>query len=313
MKVSILMITYNHEKFIAQAIESVLMQDVDFDYEIVIGEDCSTDHTRDIVTEYEKRYPEKIRVLLSEKNLGMLRNYARTFHSCKGQYIAVLDGDDYWSSPYKLKKQVDFLDAHPETSVCFHKVKAKNDGSSKSFDIGPPDEKIKFLLEDLIPCNFIANCSVMYRAGLVNTLPEWWYTVEMTDWTTHILHAQHGDIGYINEVLGIYRVHPNGVWSMRSDIIKLQEDIKVYDLMNAHLDYVFDKKIKILKSHCCYMLSTLCYENKNMKMARDFAIKSFVTYPLNRKISRTVQVKTLLKFNILYYCEYIKAIIPRCM
>ena len=309
MKVSVLMITYNHEKFIAQAIESVLMQNVDFDYEIVIGEDCSTDHTREIVTGYEKKYPGKIRVLLSEKNLGMLRNYARTFNACRGQYIAVLDGDDYWSSPYKLKKQVYFLDTHPECSGCFHKVKGQCDGSSQSFDIGPTDGKIIFQLKDLVPENFIANCSVMYRAGLIETFPDWWYSVEMTDWTTHLLHAQYGDVGYIDEVMGVYRVHPSGVWSMRSGIDNLQEDIKVYDLIKAHFDYVSNEDIKMIKSNCYYKLSILSYENANMKMARDFAIKSFMTYPLNRKISRTMQIKKLLKFNILYFYEYLKAIL----
>lgn len=306
MKVSVLMITYNHEKFIDHALKSVLMQDVDFDYEIVIGEDCSTDRTREIVTGYQKKYPEKIRVLLSENNMGMLRNYARTFHACKGQYIAVLDGDDYWSSPNKLKKQVDFLDAHPECSVCFHKVRAQYDGSGKSIVIGVPYEKNKYLLKDLVPMNFIANCSVMYRAGLIETFPDWWYSVEMTDWTTHILHAQYGDVGYINEVMGVYRVQPGGVWSMRSDIDNLQEDIKVYDLVNAHLGYVFDKEIKMVKSNCYYKLSILAYENKNIYMARDFAIKSFSTYPFNRNISRTVQMKALVKFNVLYFFDYLK-------
>ena len=299
MKVSVLMITYNHEKFIAQSIESVLMQNVDFDYEIVIGEDCSTDETRDIVSGYEKRYPEKIRMLLSEKNLGMLGNYARTFNTCRGQYIAVLDGDDYWTSPYKLKKQVDLLDEHPEFSMCFHKVKVLYDVSDKTFYIGPRDEKNKYVLKELLTENFVANCSVMYRAGLIDPFPDWWYSLEMTDWTTHILHAQCGDVGYINEVLGVYQIHPSGVCSMRSDIHGLQEDIKFYDLINAHLKYVFDKEIKLTKSKHYYMLSWLYYEDNNLNMARNFAIKSFFTCPFNRQIPRLPQMKALFKFSIL--------------
>ena len=306
MKVSVLMITYNHEKFIDHALESVLMQSVDFDYEIVIGEDCSTDRTREIVAGYQKKYPENIRVLFSENNMGMLRNYARTFKACKGQYIAVLDGDDYWSSPYKLKKQVEFLNAHPECSICFHKVRALYDGSGKSIVMGPPGEKDRYLLKDLVPKNFIANCSVMYRAGLIDAFPDWWYSVEMTDWTTHILHAQYGDVGYINENMGVYRVHPSGVWSMRSEIDNLREDIKFYDLANAHLGHVFDKDIRMLKSNCYYRLAVLAYENKNINAARDFATKSFLAYPFNRNISRTVQMKALLKLNILYIFEYLK-------
>lgn len=109
MKVSVLMITYNHEKFIAQAIDSILMQQVNFDYEIVIGEDCSTDGTRAIVIQYQKEYPDKIRLLLPEENLGMHKNFVQTFRACQGEYIALLEGDDYWTSPRKLQKQVDFF------------------------------------------------------------------------------------------------------------------------------------------------------------------------------------------------------------
>ena len=307
MKVSVLMITYNHEKFIGEALDSVLMQCMDFDYEIVVGEDCSTDRTREIIAEYEKKHPQKIRLLPSSQNLGMLRNYVRTFKACKGEYIAVLDGDDYWNSPYKLKKQVDFLDAHLECSVCFHKVKILYDERGKTFDMGPPYEKIKYSLEDLVASNFIANCSVMYRAGLITSFPDWWYSVEMTDWTTHILHAECGDVGYINEVMSVYRVHPRGVWSMRSDINNLQEDIKAYELINTHLNCMFDKKLKALISNCYYKLALLFHENNNINKARYFATKSFFICPFNRKISRSIQIKTLLKFNMLWLCEYIKS------
>lgn len=116
---SVLMITYNHEKYIAQAIDSVLMQKTNFDYEIVIGEDCSTDRTREIVLEYKAKHPGKIRLLLQEKNVGMMQNFIDTLKACTGKYIALLEGDDYWTDPYKLQKQVDILEAHPEYSLCF--------------------------------------------------------------------------------------------------------------------------------------------------------------------------------------------------
>ena len=122
MKVSVHMITYNHEKFIAQAIESALMQQVDFDYEIVIGEDCSTDRTREIVVAYQQRHPDKIRLLLHEQNVGVSLNDIRVYRACRGEYVAWLEGDDYWTSPHKLQKQADFLDSHPACSACFHPV-----------------------------------------------------------------------------------------------------------------------------------------------------------------------------------------------
>ena len=107
-KVSVLMITYNQERYISQAIESVLSQQTDFSYEIVVGEDFSTDNTREVCREYQQRYPDKIRLLERDKNLGMAGNFLSTFKECNGQYLAVLEGDDYWVNPHKLQSQVDF-------------------------------------------------------------------------------------------------------------------------------------------------------------------------------------------------------------
>lgn len=121
--VSVCMITYNHEPFIAQAIEGVMMQKTDFEFELVIGEDCSTDKTRDICFEYQKRYPDKIRVLWQEKNLYRNphpagANGARTLSRCRGDFVAYCEGDDYWTDPLKLQKQVDIMRKYPEVSFC---------------------------------------------------------------------------------------------------------------------------------------------------------------------------------------------------
>ena len=123
--VSVLMITFNHEQFIAQAIDSVLMQQTDFEYEIIIGEDCSTDRTREIVIEYAERNPEKIRPLLHDHNLGLMGryNFVAAYKMCHGKYIALLEGDDYWTDPHKLQKQVVFLENHPECSLCAHNTR----------------------------------------------------------------------------------------------------------------------------------------------------------------------------------------------
>jgi len=112
--VSVKMITYNHEPFIAQAIEGVLMQKTDFPIELIIGEDCSTDRTREIVVDYQKKHPDIIRVIISDKNVGMHKNGQRSEKVCRGKYIAYCEGDDYWIEPLKLQKQVDFLEANPD-------------------------------------------------------------------------------------------------------------------------------------------------------------------------------------------------------
>lgn len=117
--VSIKMITYNHAAFIGQAIESVLQQKTTFPFELVIGEDCSTDGTREAVFEYQKKNPDIIRVITSDRNVGMKNNGLRTLNACRGKYIAFCEGDDYWQSPHKLQKQVDYLERHPECGLVF--------------------------------------------------------------------------------------------------------------------------------------------------------------------------------------------------
>ena len=116
---SVLLITYNHEAYIRQCLDSVLSQRVDFDYEIVVGEDCSTDRTRDILNEYKSAHPDKIRLLYRSRNFGRpTLNVYETAGSCRGRYVATLEGDDYWTDEYKLQKAVDFLESNPSYSGC---------------------------------------------------------------------------------------------------------------------------------------------------------------------------------------------------
>ena len=117
--VSICMITYNHEEFISEAIEGVLMQKTNFPLELIISEDCSTDKTREICIEYQQKYPEIIKLQLPEKNLGMIQNSLSTLKACRGKYIALCEGDDYWTDPDKLQKQVDFLEVNKEYGMCY--------------------------------------------------------------------------------------------------------------------------------------------------------------------------------------------------
>lgn len=121
MTVSVVFITYNHEKYVRRALLSVLNQETDFPFEVVVGEDCSTDSTREILTELKEQYPEKVRLLFREKNLGRpTLNVYQTTMACTGEYIAYLEGDDYWDDTHKLQKQVDFLKAHPEYIAVTH-------------------------------------------------------------------------------------------------------------------------------------------------------------------------------------------------
>lgn len=235
-KVSVMMTTYNHEKYIGQAVSGALEQETDFDYEILVGEDCSTDRTREILLELQTKNPHKLRLLLREQNWGGRRNFVDTFMRCTGEYIALLEGDDYWTASDKLQKQVDMLDSHSELTICFHRVLGRHEASGKE-TLVPTEQpgRDRFTLRDILQRNFIPTCSVMFRNGLFGDFPAWFHTTPSGDWPLHILNALHGDIGYINEVMAVYRLHGGGVWSVRSPAEQKQRSIRILETLRENL------------------------------------------------------------------------------
>lgn len=236
------MVTYNHEKYIKQAIESVLMQKTNFDYELVIGEDCSEDNTRKVLSRHLARFPTRIRVFFNNKNLGPGKNFIRTFNTCKGTYIALLEGDDYWTNTNKLQKQVDLLDSNPAYSMCFHTTQAFYEANPKKAYLIPSQDRKKrhYVVEDILQYNFIASCSAIYRNGLVKKLPSWFNMLEVGDWPLHILFAMHGVIGYIDEVMAKYRIHDSSNFSSKTKIHNFLAIIKTQQRLNRYLNYKYN-------------------------------------------------------------------------
>jgi glycosyltransferase involved in cell wall biosynthesis len=236
VKVSVSLITYNHEPFIAGAIESVLAQRAGFDWELVVGDDCSTDRSGEIVRSFATRYPDRIRVLPTERNVGLVGNFVRTFRACRGEYVALLDGDDYWTSPAKLHRQAEFLDSRPECSIVFHDVAVLlPDGSLCAQNYTSPDQKEISSVEDLFETNFIATCSAMLRREAVSDLPAWYPNSRWEDWPLYILYAEHGKIGYLNDVLAVYRNHGRGLWSGLDPVTQLEAVIHFLEDMDERL------------------------------------------------------------------------------
>ena len=290
MKASVSIITYNHEKFIRQALDSVLMQDVDFEYEIVVGEDCSTDRTRDILLEYQDKYPAKFRLLLPTENQGLIRNFVRTYRSCKGEYVATLDGDDYWTSPDKLKWQVDFLDHHRDFSMCFHTVKHFYDeDENKPGFLFPKNPENISGIKDLLVSNFIPTCSVVFRNKIFGEFPDWYYTLGMEDWPLYILIAQHGKIRHLDRVMGAYRMHSGSLWSSKKEIYTYEEDIKFYQCVNAHLKFKYNRMIRKSLAEYYLKLALLHTEEDNISSARKYAVRSFVLHPFDKDITRKIK------------------------
>lgn len=244
MKLSVMMITYNHERFIAQAIESVLAQRVNFEYELVIGEDCSTDGTRAVIMDFQRRYPDRILPLLRDQNIGAMRNFAETIAACQGQYVAFLEGDDYWTSVDKLQRQVDFLDAYPDRVLCCHRVKFLNETGSSQADVHPLLAAGPYTIEDLLRINFVMTCSSVLRRDLIGPFPRWFFDMKMGDWPLFAIVARHGKIELMDEIMATYRVHPGGTWSSLQRMTQLQEMARMLRLLDKHLEFQYTKTIR---------------------------------------------------------------------
>lgn len=238
-KVSVFMMVYNHEKYIKEALNGILMQKCNVDYEIVIGEDCSTDESRNIILEFSKQFPGKFKLLLHNSNIGAQKNQLAVLENCTGQYIAMCEGDDYWTDPLKLQKQVDFLEANPDYALCFHKVSILQEGVVKEDTITAKVPETT-TIDDLAKGNYIHTCSVVYRNNLFAELPEYFKESPVGDYFLHLLNARYGAIKCIDEIMGVYRVHGTSVWSSKTQ--KQQELLWVPFLENIKPN--FNKEVQ---------------------------------------------------------------------
>ncbi len=222
--VTIGILSFRHAATIHQAVESVLNQETDFPFEIVIADDDSDDGTAEILKEWQRHHPDRVRLLLARENLGRHTgngrlNFIRLWRANRGRYFHLLDGDDWWTDVGKLKKQVDLLERNPDCALCWHRGRVVYDEGV------PPEDR---LLEEVVPpesydeindgsvlfwSNRCLTSSVLYRRGLCDELPEDFLRIRIGDWPLQILHARLGKAGFIDEVMSAYRVHATGMWS----------------------------------------------------------------------------------------------------
>jgi glycosyltransferase involved in cell wall biosynthesis len=280
-KVSVAMITYNHEKFIIQAVESVMMQETTFPYELVISEDCSTDRTRAIVLDLQQKYPDKIRVILPEKNLGMMRNSFQTLQACNGDYVARLEGDDYWTDPRKLQLQSDLLDAHPDYSACFTRAcVVSGQDSTVSFYI-PADSPARrqITTEDLIGKNCIATASVMYRNFFQEVDLEPLLASGLDDWPVHLLASLRGPIGYLNDVMAAYRQHAGGIWTGQDETARLTGTVKFYRILKQVMPSRYARQISERIVKTCQLIALELLRRGDRRQARNWVFQSLAAIP----------------------------------
>lgn len=234
--VSICCITYNHEKYIAQALDSFLMQDCNFKFEIIIGEDHSTDNTRKILDYYQRKHPDIVHILTSDTNVGSVKNQLRTMNVASGKYIAMCDGDDFWTDAFKLQKQVDFLESHPEYIICCHYTRVINDYNQTVY-MHPTPVSMEFSYEDLLlgRRDETRICSLMVRNSREVReigLKKWYYQTYGSD-TLFKLHAisTGKKIYVIPQVMACYRLHTGGIWSMIDPKLRKSRMVSDFNLM----------------------------------------------------------------------------------
>ena len=221
-RLSIVCITYNAAPYIKKALDGFLLQKTNFPIEILIHDDASTDGTADIIRDYVERNPGLIRAVFQSENQyskGVSVSTKFLLPLVQGEYVAVCEGDDYWTDLHKLQKQVDWLDAHPESSICFHPVVVHFEDGSRPDSIypSPKDCPDGFTFKGLLRHNFIQTNSVVFRwklKGKENEVPT---DITPRDWFTNLLHAEKGPIGFLPEAMGVYRRHSGGVWWNSSD------------------------------------------------------------------------------------------------
>lgn len=223
-RLSVLLVSYNHESYIDQALESLFRQDYSGPIELVIADDASTDGTLSRIRAYDGIDPRFTFRYLSGDNLGITRNYQRGFAACTGQYVAVLEGDDYWISPRKLSRQVEFLNEHWECDLCSVNYLVFYEESSTFTERTTIGTRHRLLgARDLIADNLVGNFSTcLYRKAALDRLPTELFELRSYDWIVNICVAGSSLIGFIEEPMSVYRIHAYGAWSNFAHVEKLQ-------------------------------------------------------------------------------------------
>ncbi len=250
-KVSVVVITYNQEKYIAECLEGILAQKGDFKIELVIGNDFSTDKTGKVIQDYvdlikSHRYFE-VKILPTDHNYGMIKNLKRCLEVCTGDYFAICEGDDYWIDINKLQKQVDYLKFHPGCVVCFNDIYFFYQETGTISEENRPKVDL-ITTRELILDNSIGNFSrFLYDARYLKQVPEGLFDLTIADWMFNICYSQFGTIGSLSEVMSVYRVHKGGLWSGLSRSENVNQLHALVDDYNKFLNYKYDAEFSLVQ------------------------------------------------------------------
>ena len=292
-KITTVTTSYNHEKFIEQAIRSAVNQKGWFEHEILISDDFSTDRTPEIVDKYCKKYPRLVKSISSNKNLGISLNLKKCFESASGEYVAILEGDDYWIDDYKLEKQMNFLEKNSDCSMVFSKLKLLNEATKRYSTLSRQDnlKKSKITGNDVInepTLNFMGNFSCcMFRTKLMSNLPEVLYSTRINEISLSFYLVNFGKIGYISEQLSVYRQHTQGIWTGADKAKQLESGLKCrlaalnvcHDKFKKRLQQIIDVNYRLPLER---IHSESSYDSNNCNPMVNSEIRGWLSNSLNK-------------------------------
>lgn len=298
--VSINCITYNHEKYIAKAIEGFLKQIVNFNIEIIIGDDCSTDNTKKIIESYMKKNVGKITMISHRKNIGGKKNLNSVFKASKGKYIAICEGDDYWIDPFKLQKQVDYIMANEKCKLVCSNCYILNDRSKKITKNKECKSGI-YKIEDVIKGGggFIPTASILYEKAIMDNPPQFYLESNIADYPLQMILASKGDIFFLDDFTSVYRTEVEGSWTSanmrvqdkKNLVAKKQEVINILNGFNIFTQYRYEKEIIEVKLPLEFHIELI---NGNIKNLKQIQISKY------RKVFDSMSIYS--KFSTLIKC-----------
>lgn len=264
--VSVCMLAYNHEHYIAEAIEGVLMQQTNFEFELIISSDASSDRTHEVVSEFVANHTKgkRVKYFNQQRNLGMQCNFIFALNECKGKYIALCEGDDYWTDPLKLQKQVDYISGHEKCNLVFTDVQLLEEGENRLKENWANITRNIYQFKDLIERNVITTCTVLFRNSNNNAgIDNWLKHFEIGDYPLYLFLLRSGYAYYLKDITAVYRQHSGGIFSLKgienliNKNIDVLETIQQKQLTNRESFHVRKSLIKWYYTKAVRMSSNL--------------------------------------------------------
>lgn len=261
MKLSIILASYNQQKYLNESLEGLFIQDFPFSHEIVVADDHSEDDSLSIIESRLKKENCTYKILASEENLGISKNYQRALAECAGEYIAILEADDYWTDKQRLKKHITFLDTHPECVMSYNRITYYFEDKAEFYVSQWTGEKDVeyFTTAQLARSNNIINLSAcVLRNSVVKMLPQELFKMKIADWMLGMTMGLHGPLAKLKDPMSVYRISPDGFWARMSLMEKNQKTIELINTYNEFFKFKFDKEFT---------------EHKNSLLANETGIK----------------------------------------